>query len=103
MRGKRIIVCVNLRASVGQPSCARKGSQGILDAIAAESQARELETPVETTYCLGFCTRGPVARFAPGGPIYTELTPDGVSDMLNAFIDWQPIPRPDRRSRPERE
>lgn len=51
--------------------------------------AEELDVPVVRRECLGRCEEGPVMRFVPAGPFFTEIDEaalDDIIDQLKTFI-----------------
>ena len=54
--------------------------------------AEKLDVPVVRRECLGRCVEGPVMRFAPAGPFFTEIDEaalDDIIDQLKIFITEQ--------------
>ncbi|MBL4680024.1 MAG: (2Fe-2S) ferredoxin domain-containing protein [Pseudomonadales bacterium] len=56
---KKIFVCTNFRPFSGQPSCAFRGSEKLLEFLKDEIKFRKLDFIVEPSVCLGHCPRGP--------------------------------------------
>ena len=62
-----VLVCVNRRLKMGEPSCAAGGSEAIADAMEAGIRTERIDVKLERSICMGQCTKGPTVRFAPGG------------------------------------
>jgi (2Fe-2S) ferredoxin len=91
----RLVVCVNQRLRMGQPSCAGSGSRELIEMIRSQLQQRLLEYPVEEQVCFGLCTEGPAMRIAPGGPFFTGVTQGDIERIIQqlevfAAGDWKP-------------
>lgn len=78
----RLIVCINERLGTGQRSCAGSGSLRLIDRLQAMIVAAGLDVPVIRRECLGHCDEGPVMRFAPAGPIFTDIDDDALEVIL---------------------
>lgn len=91
-RPVRLIVCVNRRLGTGQRSCVGSGSLDLIAQLEAMIAAEQLEVPVIRRECLGRCEQGPVMRFAPAGPFFTEINAAALPDIfaqLKAFAASQ--------------
>jgi len=72
-RPVRLIVCINERLGAGQRSCVGSGSLALIERLEAMIANAGLDVPVVRRECLGRCEQGPVMRFAPAGPFFTEI------------------------------
>ena len=88
-RPVRLIVCINQRLGTGQRSCVGSGSLELIARLEAMIAAENLDVPVIRRECLGRCAEGPVMRFAPAGPFFTEIDGAALENMfaqLKIFI-----------------
>ena len=91
-RPVRLVVCINKRLGTGQRSCVGSGSLGLISQLESMIAAEKLDVPVVRRECLGRCEEGPVMRFAPAGPFFTEIDEaalDDIIDQLKTFIAEQ--------------
>ena len=91
-RPVRLVVCINKRLGTGQRSCVGSGSLGLISRLESMIAAEKLDVPVVRRECLGRCEQGPVMRFAPAGPFFTEIDEaalDDIIDQLKIFIAEQ--------------
>jgi len=91
-RPVRLVVCINKRLGTGQRSCVGSGSLGLISRLESMIAAEKLDVPVVRRECLGRCEEGPVMRFAPAGPFFTEIGEaalDDIIDQLKIFIEEQ--------------
>ena len=89
-RPVRLIVCVNERLGASQRSCVGSGSLDLIEQIQALIDTAGLDVKIVRRECLGRCEQGPVMRFAPAGPFFTEIDAarlNHIIDELKAFID----------------
>lgn len=90
--GKTLLICVNRRQRIDQPSCAVRDSEALARALEREIAARGLAVSVERTVCMGRCAQGPTLRVAPGGAFHLGLREDdvpGFLDRLEADLNAQ--------------
>ena len=80
--GWRVLVCVNRRLGTETPSCAGRGSERLVERLAALLAARDLDVPVETMLCFGSCSQGPNIRLAPGGAFFHGVTEDDLPALV---------------------
>jgi len=80
---RTVLVCINRRFRGDQPSCAARGSEAVADAIDAGILAHNIRVTLERSICMGQCTKGPTARFAPGGRFNLGTNLDDVPKMLD--------------------
>jgi len=78
---KQILVC-------GGAGCNSKLSEEIVDNIKLELEALALENDVQVikSGCFGLCGLGPVVKVMPEDVIYTKVTPDDSSEIVNEHI-----------------
>jgi (2Fe-2S) ferredoxin len=91
-RPVRLVVCINERLGTGQRSCVGSGSLGLISQMESMIALEKLEVPVVRRECLGRCVEGPVMRFAPAGPFFTEIDETSLDDIiaqLKTFIAQQ--------------
>ncbi len=91
-RPVRLVVCINKRLGTGQRSCVGSGSLGLISRLESMIAAEKLAVPVVRRECLGRCEEGPVMRFAPAGPFFTEIDEaalDDIIDQLKTFVAGQ--------------
>lgn len=78
----KIIVCVNYRANVSQPSCAARGSEELARCLEAELEKRDMAITLERFNCLGLCEQGPNIRLAPAGKFYHQMQMDDLPALM---------------------
>jgi (2Fe-2S) ferredoxin len=91
-RPVRLVVCINKRLGAGQRSCVGSGSLGLISRMESMIAGEKLDVPVVRRECLGRCEEGPVMRFAPAGPFFTEIDEAALNDIfdqLKVFIAEQ--------------
>ncbi|MDC1286332.1 (2Fe-2S) ferredoxin domain-containing protein [Gammaproteobacteria bacterium] len=91
-RPVRLVVCVNERLGTGQRSCVGSGSLDLISQLESMIALEKLDVPVIRRECLGRCVEGPVVRFAPAGPFFTEIDEtslDNIIAQLKNFIAEQ--------------
>lgn len=91
-RPVRLVVCINRRLGAGQRSCVGSGSLELISRLESMIEAEKLAVPVVRRECLGRCAEGPVMRFVPAGPIFTEIDEaalDAIIAQLKIFIAEQ--------------
>jgi len=91
-RPVRLVVCINERLGTGQRSCVGSGSLDLISQLETMFAAEKIDVPIVRRECLGRCVEGPVMRFAPAGPFFTEINETGLSDIvdqLKTFIAQQ--------------
>jgi (2Fe-2S) ferredoxin len=81
-RPVRLIVCINERLGTGQRSCVGSGSLALIEQLEAMIVGAGLDVPVVRRECLGRCEEGPVMRFAPAGPFFTEIDAAALEEMF---------------------
>lgn len=79
---KRIIICVNYRASPTQPSCAARGSEYLAQSLEREFAARGWDIRLERFFCLGRCAEGPNLKLVPDGGFITGVTAERLQEVL---------------------
>ena len=82
-RPVRLVVCINKRLGTGQRSCVGSGSLALISQLESMIAAEKLDVPVVRRECLGRCEQGPVMRFAPAGPFFTEIDEAALDDMID--------------------
>jgi (2Fe-2S) ferredoxin len=82
-RPVRLVVCINKRLGTGQRSCVDSGSLGLISRLESMIIAEKLDVPVVRRECLGRCEQGPVMRFAPAGPFFTEIDEAALNDIID--------------------
>ena len=82
-RPVRLVVCINKRLGTGQRSCVGSGSLGLISRLESMIAAEKLDVPVVRRECLGRCEQGPVMRFAPAGPFFTEIDEAALDDIID--------------------
>ncbi len=82
-RSKTLLICINRRPRIDQPSCAARDSERLAQALEQEIAARGLDICVERTVCMGRCAKGPTLRVAPGGAFHLGMTDGDVSGFLD--------------------
>jgi len=65
-----LLICINERQDPTRPSCARRGSLKLAQAIEQGIVERGIALKIERIHCLGHCQKGPTMRLAPGGKFY---------------------------------
>jgi len=69
-------------------SCNSKESENISNNFFNELESRALLNDVQIvkTSCFGFCEQGPVVKVLPGDTLYTGVSPDDVSEIVEKHI-----------------
>jgi len=80
---RALLVCINRRFRSDQPSCAACGSEAVAAALEAGITARNINVQLESSICMGQCTKGPTVRFAPGGRFNLGTNIEDVPAMLD--------------------
>lgn len=92
-----IYVCTNLRAEgSSKPSCARRGSEKVLECLKAEVEKQGLseQLEIETTTCLGACENGCTMLVHSDTTWYGAVTPDDVAELVEShFKNGKPVAR----------
>lgn len=72
----------------GGTGCSGKQSEEILENLRLEVEALALENEIQVirTGCFGLCGLGPIVKVLPEGTIYTKVTPDDASEIINLHI-----------------
>ena len=78
-----LMICINRRFRMDEPSCAARGSEQLADQLEAEIRARGINLSVERSVCMGHCRTGPTIRLAPGGKFYHGPSAEEVVVMLD--------------------
>jgi len=89
---KRVIVCINHRANLTQPSCAARGSANLADRLEQEIARRGWPIRLERFPCLGRCDEGPNLKLVPGGHFICNTTPDKFESMLQQIETFAMLP-----------
>jgi (2Fe-2S) ferredoxin len=76
-------ICVNERRFSSQPSCGPSG--GFLMAERLEQVIAQRGWPVDVvpSVCLGMCATGPNVRINPGGPIFNQVNPNALQEIVD--------------------
>lgn len=82
MTEKQLIVCVNRRLTLRNPSCAARDSEQLADAIERRCQGLGLPIRVERFLCLGNCENGPNMRLAPAGRFFEHVSEQDVPFIM---------------------
>jgi (2Fe-2S) ferredoxin len=89
-------VCVNLRPeSSPKPSCARRGSEKLVELFKSELQARECEDKIEVaaSSCLGACEDGSTVMFFEEQVWYGNVQESDVPKIVKEHIQGgAPVP-----------
>ncbi|MEX2561725.1 MAG: (2Fe-2S) ferredoxin domain-containing protein [Nitriliruptoraceae bacterium] len=94
MPRKFVFVCVNDRdPQHPRPSCARKGSSGVFDALREETGRQGLvDVKVIATGCLEPCMVGPTVYVAPDDVWYGGVTAEDVEQITSEHLaDDRPV------------
>jgi NADH:ubiquinone oxidoreductase subunit F (NADH-binding)/(2Fe-2S) ferredoxin/Pyruvate/2-oxoacid:ferredoxin oxidoreductase delta subunit len=72
----------------GGTGCSGKQSEEIIENLRLEVEALALENEIQVirTGCFGLCGFGPIVKVLPEGTIYTQVTPDDASDIINLHV-----------------
>jgi (2Fe-2S) ferredoxin len=84
----RLIACINERLGTGQRSCVGSGSLDLIEQMEAMIAAVRLDVPVVRRECLGRCEQGPVMRFAPAGPFFTEIDGAALEEIFAQLVTF---------------
>ncbi len=80
-----VFVCTNQRPDgSARPSCAARGSEGVLEALKAESKRQGVgrDVRIQKSGCLDICERGPAAVVYPEGNWYGGLAPADAEEFV---------------------
>lgn len=89
-RRPSIVVCVNRRLTLAQPSCAARGGEDLMDQLKDAARRRNIPVSVESFECFGLCNQGPNLRFSPAGPFFSDLSVDSADWVLDRWEAWLP-------------
>lgn len=81
-RPRILMICVNRRFRMDEPSCAGRGSEDLADRLEAAILERGLDIKLERSVCMGHCRTGPTIRLAPGGRFYHGPDPQEVEALV---------------------
>ena len=87
-RRPRIVVCVNRRMTLAQPSCAQRGGEELVVQLREAATRREIPVSVDTFACFGRCNQGPNLRFSPAGPFFSDLSARSADWVLDRWQEW---------------
>ena len=87
-RRRRIVVCVNRRLTLAQPSCAERGGEELVVQLRKAATRREIPVLVDTFACFGRCNQGPNLRFSPAGPFFSDLGACSADWVLDRWQEW---------------
>lgn len=79
---KQLLICTHRRLTDQADSCAGRGAETIAKALEELIARQGLPVKLCRIDCLGQCHEGPNIRFAPGGSIYTQVTPEQLPTIL---------------------
>ncbi len=77
-----IVICINHRYKLNNPSCAARGAEQIAAALEQQLNQACLNILVQRIDCMGQCERGPNLRIAPGGRFYHGVTMEDLPDII---------------------
>ena len=78
-----LMICINRRLRIGEPSCAGRGSEALADHLEKEIQSRGINLVVERSKCMAHCRAGPTIRLVPRGKFYHGPSDDEIAALLN--------------------
>ena len=81
-RPRILMICINRRFRMDEPSCAGRGSEALADRLEKEIQSRGINLTLERSNCMGYCRTGPTIRLAPGGKFYRGRSDDEIAALL---------------------
>lgn len=84
-----VLVCVNKRPKANSPCCGLGGNERHMVQLQELATDQNLDVLVEPIVCLGQCKKGPVARIAPGGEFFFNLSSEKLQDILDEVIRLQ--------------
>lgn len=79
---KKVIVCINHRASASQPSCGARGGDAVANRLKQIVETQGWPIQVEQFECLGDCQAGPNLKLAPLGSTLSGVTPERLDSVL---------------------
>ena len=82
-RPRILMICINRRFRMDEPSCAGRGSEALANRLEKEIQSRGINLTVERTNCMGHCRTGPTIRLAPGGKFYFKPSDNEIAALLD--------------------
>jgi NADH:ubiquinone oxidoreductase subunit E len=81
-----IVICINRRHGINNPSCAGRGSEAIAEELEKQLAELGLDIEVRGVKCLGQCELGPNLRIAPGERFFHHLTPDQLPAVIAEIV-----------------
>ena len=89
-----IFVCSSSRINGQQKGfCVSKSAVDIVSNFMEEVQDRGLEIMVNNTGCFGICDKGPIVVIYPEGLWYGSVTPDDVTEIMDALEEGKILER----------
>ena len=82
-RPRILMICINRRFRMDEPSCAGRGSEALANRLEKEIQSRGINLTVERSICMGYCRTGPTIRLAPGGKFYFKPSDKEIAALLD--------------------
>ncbi len=82
-RARILMICINRRLRMYEPSCAGRGSEALADRLEKEIQSRKINLTVERSSCMGYCRTGPVIRLVPGATFYLAPSDNEIAALLD--------------------
>ena len=82
-RPRILMICINRRFGMGEPSCAGRGSEALADRLETDIQSRGINLTVERCVCMGHCRAGPAIRLAPSGKFYLGPSDNEIALLLD--------------------
>jgi NADH:ubiquinone oxidoreductase subunit E len=85
---RTIFVCTNSREEGGRPSCAKRGSEAICQALKDEIQKRGLKGKIRAmkSGCHDFCEDGPNIMIFPDGKMESNVSPNDVPSLIDKYL-----------------
>jgi len=78
-----LMICVNRRFRMDEPSCAARGSEAVADYLEEQIRIRRIDIKIERSVCMGHCRTGPTIRLAPGGRFIHGPDEDQLPEIVD--------------------
>lgn len=81
---KQLLVCINYRANLNNPSCAARGSKQVANELQLALEKINISIEIEESPCMGFCDVGPNLRLVPNGEFFHEVSVKKLTKIIQS-------------------
>lgn len=78
-----LLICINRRFRLDEPSCAARGSLELATRLEAGVRARRINVTIERSVCMGRCPTGPTLRLIPNGTFFDSPRLEDAAAILD--------------------